>query len=153
MDRRSLVLGGMALCGLRLASGRPAAASALRWADDPFSLGVASGDPSPDGMVLWTRLAPDPLHGGGMPASPVEVAWEVALDERFRRVVQRGRTMAEPAWGHSVHVEVDGLTPGRWYWYRFRVGGDVSPVGRTRTLPAAGSAVERLRFAFASCQH
>lgn len=153
VDRRSLLLGGMALCGLPLWSSRPAGASSLRWADDPFSLGVASGDPSPDGMVLWTRLAPDPLHGGGMPASPVEVAWEIALDERFGRVVQRGRTMAEPTWGHSVHVEVDGLASGRWYWYRFRVGGNVSPVGRTRTLPAAGAAIDRLRFAFASCQH
>jgi alkaline phosphatase D len=88
-----------------------------------------------------------------MPAAPVEVRWELASDERFRRVVRRGTTMAVPEWGHSVHVEVDGLPSDRWFWYRFRVGGDVSPVGRTRTLPAAGASVDRMRFAFASCQH
>lgn len=143
----------MALCGLPIASGRPVAASSLRWQNDPFSLGVASGDPSPDGVVLWTRLAPDPLNGGGMAPVPVDVRWEVAGEESFRRVVKRGTARAEPAWGHSVHVEVNGLEPARWYWYRFRVGSDVSPIGRTRTLPARARMVERMRFAFASCQH
>jgi alkaline phosphatase D len=153
IDRRSVLLGAFALCGLPIIGGRPLSASSLRWADDPFGLGVASGDPSPDGMVLWTRLAPDPLNGGGMPPAPVEVTWEIASDERFSRVLRRGRTMAVPEWGHSVHVEVDGLPSDRWFWYRFRVAGAVSPVGRTRTLPAPGAHVDRLRFAFASCQH
>jgi alkaline phosphatase D len=152
VSRRSLVLGSFALCGLPIA-GRVISASALRLQDDPFTLGVASGDPSSDGMVLWTRLAPSPLDGGGMPDAAVEVTWELATDDRFRRIVRRGRSMAVPEWGHSVHVEVDGLASDRWYWYRFRVGGDVSPVGRTRTLPAAGADARRLRFAFASCQH
>jgi alkaline phosphatase D len=117
-----------------------------------FALGVASGDPWPDGVVLWTRLAPNPLAGGGMPDTPVAVRWEVAEDERFARVRRTGVAVAEPRLAHSVHVEVDGLRPGREYWYRFRVRGQASPVGRTRTAPAPGERVQRLRFAFASCQ-
>jgi alkaline phosphatase D len=115
-----------------------------------FSLGVASGDPLPDGVVLWTRLAPTPLAGGGMPERSVEVDWEVAADERFKKIVQRGRVTARPQLAHSVHVEVAGLEPGRTYWYRFRANREMSPVGRTRTAPLNA---ERLRFACASCQN
>jgi alkaline phosphatase D len=120
----------------------------------PFTLGVASGDPAPDGFVLWTRLAPDPLapNGGGMPRRPVPVEWKVATDEGMRHVVRRGTTAALPELAHSVHVEPTGLLPDREYWYQFRYRGDVSPVGRTRTTPAASAAVSRLSFAFASCQ-
>ncbi|TDE16048.1 alkaline phosphatase D family protein [Jiangella asiatica] len=120
--------------------------------DGVFSLGVASGDPLPDGVVLWTRLAPDPLAGGGMPSRPYPVEWEVAEDDAFARVVRRGRTVALPQEGHSVHVEVDGLESGADYVYRFRAGGRISPVGRTRTAPA-GAVSSGLRFAFASCQN
>ena len=74
----------------------------------PFSLGVASGDPLPDGIVLWTRLAPQPLDGGGMPMVPVTVQWELAADAAFRTVVQKGETLARPELAHSVHVEVTG---------------------------------------------
>lgn len=119
----------------------------------PFELGVASGDPSPDGFVLWTRLAPQPLIGGGMPADPVEVRWEVAEDERFQKVVRRGTTTARPEWAHSVHVEIAGLNPDRWYFYRFKAGRETSPSGRSRTMPPLHSMPARLRFAFASCQH
>lgn len=118
----------------------------------PFTLGIASGAPLPDGVVLWTRLAPAPLDGGGLPPAAIEVRWEVADDEGFRRIVGSGATLAEPLLAHSVHVEVSGLAPARWYWYRFMAGDAVSPVGRTRTAPTAGAAVDRLRFAFASCQ-
>ncbi|HEX7121985.1 MAG TPA: alkaline phosphatase D family protein, partial [Gemmatimonadaceae bacterium] len=124
-----------------------------RFAANPFTLGVASGDPLPDGVVLWTRLAPDPLSGGGMPDESVEVRWEIATDEAMRNVVRRGTATARPDLGHSVHAEVEGLEPARWYWYRFDVGGEASAIGRTRTAPALGSTPERLRFAFASCQH
>ncbi len=118
-----------------------------------FSLGVASGDPLPDGVVLWTRLAPQPLEeNGGMPKKVVEVAWEIAEDERFQNVVQKGTVIADPAWGHSMHVDVRGLKPARWYWYRFRFGNQMSAVGRTRTAPPVGTPLDRLRFAFASCQ-
>lgn len=125
----------------------------IRFAANPFSLGIASGDPLPNGVVLWTRLAPDPLHGGGMPPEPVTVLWQLAADESMRRVVKQGTAVALPELAHSVHVEVDGLEPDRWYWYRFRAGSFTSPVGRTRTAPAPGARVERFRFAFASCQN
>ncbi len=117
----------------------------------PFTLGVASGDPSPDGVVLWTRLAPAPLSGGGMPDRPVPVDWEVATDERFGRPVQRGQAIARPRMGHSVHVELAGLEPAREYFFRFRAAGELSPVGRTRTAPAAGAPLDALAFAFVSC--
>ncbi|MGH8518645.1 MAG: alkaline phosphatase D family protein, partial [Panacagrimonas sp.] len=119
----------------------------------PFSLGVASGDPLPDSVVLWTRLAPDPLEGGGMPMAPMEVGWELARDRLFRTIEQRGSVVARPELGHSVHVDVKGLGPGRDYWYRFRAGGEISQVGRTKTAPAAGAAVDQLRFAVCGCSH
>ncbi len=122
------------------------------FAADPFTLGVASGAPLPDGVVLWTRLAPDLLNGGGLPPAAIEVRWEVARDEGFRDIVRTGKTLAESQQAHSVHVEVDGLAPARWYWYRFMAGDAISAAGRTRTAPAAGAVVDRLRFAFASCQ-
>ncbi|MDG4825663.1 alkaline phosphatase D family protein [Asanoa sp. WMMD1127] len=123
---------------------------------DPFTLGVASGDPLPDGVVLWTRLAPEPLIAdglGGMSGHVVPVLWEVAEDERFRRVVKRGLERATPELGHSVHAEVHGLRPDREYYYRFRTGGAVSPVGRTRTAPSAHSRPRELSFAFVSCSN
>ncbi len=125
----------------------------LTLADNPFTLGVASGDPWPDGVVLWTRLAPEPLHGGGMPNQVVPVKWEVATDERMQKVVARGTVTARPESGHSVHVEVHGLQPSRWYWYRFTVDSGSSPIGRTRTAPALNASNDRLNFAFVSCQH
>jgi alkaline phosphatase D len=122
--------------------------------DYPFTLGVASGYPEPESVVLWTRLAPQPLApGGGMAPVDHPVGFEVARDESFRDIAVRGEQWATPAWGHSVHAEVRGLEPGRPYWYRFHLGEAVSPVGRTRTAPARGSAVDSLRFAIASCQH
>ncbi len=118
-----------------------------------FSLGIASGDPWPDSVVLWTRLAPMPFEDdGGMGNAPVEVAWEMATDESMTTTVAHGTTTATAEWAHSVHVEVTGLQPATWYWYQFRVGDVESPIGRTRTAPAAGTDVDRFRFAFASCQ-
>jgi alkaline phosphatase D len=131
---------------------RSASAQELR--GDPFTLGVASGDPLPDGVVLWTRLALDPLIGsGGMPQRAIAVEWEIATDEAMQRIVQRGLTRALPELGHSVHVEVSGLQPSRWYWYRFRVAGEASPIGRTKTAPPFGTALDELKFAFVSCNH
>lgn len=121
---------------------------------DPFALGIASGDPTPDGVVLWTRLAPRPLDAdGGMPPAAVDVAWEIADDEAFTKGVRRGKVTATPDWAHAVHVEVAGLEPARWYFYRFHSGDARSPVGRTRTTPAIGTMPDRLAFAFASCQN
>lgn len=120
----------------------------------PFSLGVASGDPLPEGVVLWTRLATDPLQpGGGMLRENVQVDWEVAHDEAFTQIAAKGSAVATPDLGHAVHVEVQGLVPDRWYFYRFRAAGEISPVGRTRTAPAFDTLPDRLRYVFASCQH
>jgi alkaline phosphatase D len=120
--------------------------------DEAFSLGVASGDPLPDGVLLWTRLAPDPLHGGGMPNQPIPVEYEVARDAAFKTVVRRGQQTATPALAHSVHADVRGLEPGQDYFYRFRAGTALSPVGRARTAPALQSSPARLRLAIANCQ-
>jgi alkaline phosphatase D len=122
---------------------------------DPFTLGVASGEPAPDGVVIWTRLAPTPLADdgyGGMPDRTVDVEWEVADDERFTRIAQRGIVVAAPALAHSVHVELAGLRPGAEYFYRFRACGYVSSAGRTRTAPAAGSHPP-MTMCFASCSN
>jgi alkaline phosphatase D len=117
-----------------------------------FALGVASGEPTADSVVVWTRLAPDPLNGGGMPPAPVPVRWELAEDEGMQRILRSGTVEARSEWAHSVHVDVAGLRPGRWYWYRFDARGEASPVGRTRTAPARAAALPSLRFALASCQ-
>lgn len=119
----------------------------------PFTMSIASGDPTPRGVVLWTRLAPEPFTAdGGMPSRPVPVEWQVARDPRMRDVVRAGTAVALPQLAHSVHVEVDGLEPDRVYYYRFRHGGDVTEIGRTRTAPERRARVQDLSFAFASCQ-
>lgn len=154
LSRRSFLAGSASFAAAALLSNRAfGAVLPAPLAGYPFTLGVASGDPAPDGFVLWTRLAPKPREsGGGMPAESFNVGWQVAEDEAMTRIVQSGLATAQPDWAHSVHVEVEGLRPDRWYWYRFKAAGELSPVGRTRTLPAAGASAERLRFAFASCQ-
>ncbi|MEZ5318048.1 MAG: alkaline phosphatase D family protein [Vicinamibacterales bacterium] len=154
LSRRSLLAGSLAFFGVRQVRTYAAVPRwALRFQGTPFALGIASGDPTPDGVVLWTRLAPDPLNGGGMPPAPVPVTWRIARDERLADVVQTGSITARPESAHAVHVEVDGLDPDRWYWYQFESGSEVSPVGRTRTLPRPGATPDACRFAFASCQH
>jgi alkaline phosphatase D len=155
--RRFITLSGMSAAALVFGSGpfTEKATATPRFGDDPFSLGVASGDPLPDGVVLWTRLAPDPLAGdgqGGMPSKKVPVRWEVATDAGFREVVRRGVEFATPEMAHSVHAEVEGLEPAREYFYRFKAGPEISPVGRTKTAPAPDAKVSKMAFAFASCQ-
>ena len=119
-------------------------------AENPFGLGIASGHPKTDSVVLWTRLLAagrtQPLTG------TFQIDWAIAEDERLQHVVRSGQAIAEPRWGHSVHVEVDGLKPNRPYWYRFVVNGKASPTGRTLTAPPPTERVPLLRFAFASCQ-
>ena len=155
LDRRAFLAVTNSLLAAAAWSNRATGKTLKRaaFADYPFQLGVASGDPSPDGIVLWTRLAPKPMAGGGMPDEAIEVAWQVAEDERMSKVVRQGTTVANPEWAHAVHVEVNGLRPDRWYFYQFKAGGETSPKGRTRTVPAADRLSERLRLAFASCQH
>ncbi len=126
----------------------------VSFSTDPFSVGVASGDPTDTGLVLWTRLAPRPFEpGGGVPAENIEVDWELFADAELTEPVRRGTAIATPQLGHSVHVELEGLEPSRWYWYRFRAGDAESRVGRTRTMPSALAVPNEFKFAFASCQH
>lgn len=154
ISRRRFLSTGLGSAGLLLAPTWPLRAQSVRYSSDPFSLGVASGYPEPDAVTLWTRLAPVPMEpGGGMLPAAVLVDWEVAEDERFRRVVRSGSTWATPDWAHAVHVDVTGLRPGRAYWYRFTAGDARSPVGRTATAPATGADVHRLVIGVASCQY
>jgi alkaline phosphatase D len=125
---------------------RAAAANA-----SPFLLGVASGDPLPDGVILWTRLVRDVYDAESL-SRPVEVGWQVAHDEGFRRIVRKGVAIAGAELAHSVHIDVRGLEPGREYFYRFRALGELSPVGRTRTAPAPWADPARLRLGIANCQ-
>ncbi|SNC64932.1 alkaline phosphatase D [Kytococcus aerolatus] len=146
--RLVLATGAATLGATALATGHATAADAY-----PFTLGVASGDPTPDGVVLWTRLATDPVAPdglGGLGQTTSTVEWELATDESFRRIVRRGTVTTDASVGHSVHVELSGLRPSARYAYRFRTGGHVSPVGRTRTAPAA-TALESARIGVVSC--
>ncbi len=155
-DRRGFLQAGLPLAAAIGASAWVSACSgpgALGRGDDPFTLGVASGYPSPDGVVLWTRLAPvvaDPA--GGLGTRTVDVDWVVAEDETLRRVVAKGRVRTGAQEGHAVHVEVRGLRPARRYWYRFRSAAHESPLGETRTLPPDTAMPARVRLAIASCQ-
>jgi alkaline phosphatase D len=146
MTSRRTFLAALAAAAVSPALPACAQVATPRFGADPFALGVASGYPHPGGMVLWTRLA------GALDPVSLPVRWEVAADESMRTIVASGSATADPAWGHSVHVEPKGLEPDRWYWYRFTAGDAVSAAGRTRTAPRPDAAVERLRFAFASCQ-
>lgn len=150
-DRRTF-LSRLSALGLGMA-GLPAVGCWLRprWDDYPFKLGVASGDPGSDGFVLWTRLLPD--DSASLASRNVDVRWEIATDDGMRNVIRRGTAVAEAQFAHSVHAEVNGLEPDRWYWYRFDAGAEASPIGRTRTFPTAGTTKDRLQFVFASCQH
>ena len=151
-SRRELITQALGMAGLGLLPRPWLCAADIQFATDPFTLGIASGYPEPNALVLWTRLAPEPLApGAGMPSEPVPVAWELAEDERFGQVLRRGQTYATADWAHSVHVEVNGLEPGREYWYRFTSGGMQSPAGRARTAPAAGA--RTLKIGIANCQH
>ena len=150
-SRRGLLLGlgaGGALAG----SSHQALADPV-FAEYPFQLGIAAGDPAPDGFVIWTRLAPRPLEiGNGMPSAPVPVKWEVASNAGFGTIVRSGEAIARPELAHAVHVEVEGLQPDREYFYRFSAGRERSATGRAKTAPAAGAATAQARFGVLGCQ-
>jgi len=151
MDRRALIrLAAAGATGLWLPR---SAWSQPRFTSNPFTLGVASGSPTHDSVVLWTRLHLLGLLGGSnLGREAITVRWEVAHDEQFTRIVQSGQATASSELGHSVHLEVAGLEADRWYFYRFMAGDAISPVGRTRTFPEPHAQVARLRLAYASCQ-
>ncbi|MGX5209382.1 alkaline phosphatase D family protein [Streptomyces violaceus] len=160
IGRRSFLTTTGAAAALAFATNLPSAGvaaaaelDAARITENPFTLGVGSGDPLPGSVILWTRLAPTPFQAdSGLPAERVTVQWELAHDERFRRIARRGTATAHPEFHHTVHVEVGDLDAGRVYYYRFRVGRWVSPAGRTRTAPDPGSRVLGLTLAAVSCQ-
>lgn len=126
--------------------------SQSRLIGNPFTLGVASGSPTFDSVVLWTRLHVPGLLGSSLGHDPVTVRWEMAHDDKFTRIVQSGQAIAAPELAHSVHAEVAGLEADRWYFYRFMAGDAISPVGHTRTFPKPDAVVARLRLGYASCQ-
>ncbi|MDX6739269.1 alkaline phosphatase D family protein [Actinocorallia sp. A-T 12471] len=147
--RDALKLGGT---GAALALMAPAAASA---APSPlFAHGVASGDPLPDGVILWTRVTPTPEAVPGSGAGPqIQVSWQIAEDAAFATVAASGVFATGPERDHTVKVDVRGLRPGADYHYRFTYAGTHSPTGRTRTAPASGASVDALRFGVASCSN
>lgn len=151
MDRQRRELLRLSLLG---AAALPLRSIAAPKSVDPFTLGVASGYPTSSGVILWTRLAREPLApGGGMPAMPLPLRWELATDDTFRSIVRTGTAWATPAEAHSVRIEVMDLQPGREYWYRFEHDGHRSAAGRTATAHAPGANLAQLRLAVVSCQH
>lgn len=153
LDRRSFLVLGAAATGAVLVPAAPALAGRISRAEgDVFTLGVASGDPLPDSVILWTRLARKPLElDGGMGTASATVEWEIATDEAFTQNRLSGSYEATATYGHSVHVDVKGLAPDTWYYFRFKHGSQLSPTGRTRTTPELGSAMSRLVVGQTSC--
>jgi alkaline phosphatase D len=152
MNRRELIR--LVTLSASLQAISHAAYSQSSFRENPFKLGVASGSPTPDGVVLWTKLMSRSIFGFGN--QPIDVTWQIAHDEKFERIALQGTAVALPQLGHAVHQELHGLQADRWYFYRFVHGSGasahISDVGRTRTAPAIGANVDKLRFAFASCQ-
>lgn len=154
LSRRLFLSYAASLSTIPLLGQTAGSAKKIAFSTDPFTMGVASGDPDHESVILWTRLAPKPLEpGGGMPKHPVEVNWEIAKDDAFKKVVGSGKVKATPALGFSVHIEAKGLKADHCYYYRFRSGDAGSPIGRTRTMPLPDANPEKLRFAVTSCQH
>ena len=150
LDRRRVVTGLAVATAFSILS--PFVRSA--GVDYPFTLGVASGDPLPDGFVIWTRLAPlfNAEDGRGGLQRAVPVRWRVASDAGMTRIVKQGEVLATGRLAHSVHVEVAGLAAGRPYWYQFEGLGAQSPVGQARTAPAWHERASA-RLGFVSCSH
>lgn len=155
-NRRTFLLrsGGVSLAALL---GMSTSAGAMvdddgNFESDPYTLGVASGDPLPDSVIIWTRLAPNPLEAdGAMPSEAFDVEWTVTTDEEMSDVVNSGTATAKPAHAHTVHVDADGLEPDTEYYYQFTCRGEKSVVGRTKTAPETGASVDEFQFGFASC--
>lgn len=152
LHRLALACALSAWAGVTRAQAGGRASSGPAWQANPFALGVASGQPRPESVVLWTRLmfAEADL---AQQAQAQTVRCEVFADEALRQPVRQWQTQTDAQRGHSVHVIASGLQPGRPYWYRFVCGSASSPVGRTRTAPAPDARVPLLRIAQASCQH
>jgi len=125
------------------------------WTEQPFRLGVASGVPRHDSVVLWTKLSvgDNDLKQSQRCCEPLSVEWELYADEQLKQLIQKGNTTTDQERGHSVRVLLQGLQPSTSYWYRFLSGDATSPVGKTKTAPLPTDKIATLRFALASCQH
>lgn len=152
MKRRTFLNGIGAILAAPSIILQPCSARALS-NDWGFPFGIASGDPTHDSMVLWTRLASTTGDFSPVANQPVNVAWAIATDPHMRNTLQRGIGVAHPAFGHSVHINVQHLQPDQDYYYTFRCGMMQSPIGKTRTLPAPDSNIARFRFNVVSCQN
>jgi alkaline phosphatase D len=156
LDRRRFLAytwGGVASAvAVSLLPGAAAASQRRAWPINPFTLGVASGDPTARGIVLWTRLAPDPTDPTSLGDDRIPVRWRIALDEDMREVVRSGRATASPDLAHAVHVEVNGLGSHADHWFQFSVDDEESPVGHFRTAPGRNESASQLQLAFATCQ-
>lgn len=151
ISRRNLLKGAGFIGGVVLSnSKRPSLSAKPEYEAYPFSLGVASGDPFPDSVVIWTRLAAQSLSNF-LAKTTIPVQWYLAEDEQMTQIIAQGEGFASPELGHSVHIVVENLKPDRFYWYRFQTGVHISPVGRTRTSPIGSP--NKLCFAFVSCQN
>jgi len=147
--RDVLRIGGASVAAATLLPGSASAADSLF-----FQHGIASGDPLPNAVIIWTRVTPTPASLPGSGAGPsAQVTWQVATDAAFTTVVSSGEFTTGPARDHTVKVDVTGLRPGTSYYYRFGFGGDHSPVGRTRTAPAVNADVDELKFGVVSCSN
>jgi alkaline phosphatase D len=157
MKRRDFLVGAGIGSGAVLSylyAAKPKVARSLEFPTGyPFSLGVASGDPGPTSVVIWTRIASDPLGEQPVSPHPIVVRWQVAADEAMRRPVAQGTILTSPKLAHAVHVVVNGLAPSQWYWYQFQTSDALSPIGRTRTTSAAKATPNAVTFAFVSCQN
>ena len=153
MKRRDFLITTLLSSGLIISDQwQSEAASIPDFSQSPFTLGVASGDPQSDRIIIWTRLAPNPLKGGGMPKIRVPVQWKVAKDPKMTEIVRKGTAIATPELGHSLHVDVTQLEPNQVYWYQFQVGDYKSAIARTKTLLNPKKTIEKIQFAFASSQ-
>lgn len=157
MSRRSILgLGARLSAALALAGlpaiGHSAARRLTSLGADPFTLGVASGDPTSDAVVLWTRLSREVLQNIGAQEDALEVRYELARDRNFRNIARSGAMVAAPELGHSVHADIRGLDSDQVYFYRWHLGDTTSAVGRTKTAADAAADIQVFNFAFASCQ-
>lgn len=151
ISRRSLLLSAGFLGGLWLSPPQSSSTVAQTQSiDNPFNLGVASGEPDPNSVVIWTKLNPQSLPLRGKIAN-LPIQWRVTTDEKLTQIIAEGTTLAVSDLDYAVHVVVNGLEPNQWYWYQFQTGTEVSPIGRTRTAPIGTT--EQLSFAFVSCQN
>lgn len=152
VDRRTLLRAAGATTGGALVVGAAGAGTPATAAPTAFQHGIASGDPLPDGVLLWTRVTPTPESQPGSGAGPdVTVSWQVAADPDFTTLAAQGESGTGAALDHTVKVAAGGLAAATTYWYRFGYDGEWSPVGRTMTAPAADAAVNRLRMGVVSC--